>query len=361
MKTGYSPGVEINLVSLCENAELLKKTVGDFYCVLKCDAYGHGDRQCAEALSLAGFDRFAVFSVSEAERIRKYSKEILILGRSEPEIAEFEAERGYIQTVSSLEYLEILGNRSVIPRVHLKLDCGMNRSGFRCSPDLIAGKLGKVRDRVCGIYTHFHSADCPDIGETEAELSEFRTKSDAVEVLVGRKLLRHAAASAAALRLPDSRFDLSRMGIALYGCVPDCCPSVGLIPVMKFYGRVTELRYVRKGENIGYGTGNRAARDMLVATAAAGYSSGLRRELYRGGKPRLNGYPVSFAGKICMDRCMLDVTDAAENGIFPKTGDIVEFFGERTPVSEAAKAAGTISYELLTNVGGCCKNKIWKK
>ncbi len=361
MKDNFQPVTEINLGALCENALILKKTVGDFYCVLKCDAYGHGDINCARALSEAGFDRFAVFSVREAERIRRFAREILILGRSEKKLIRLVAERGYIQTVSSFEYLEELQSVTDIPHIHLKLDCGMNRSGFRCNPEEILSRLGHVRDKVCGIYTHFHSADCPELNETKSELKDFIGKSDFLRDALGNEILRHAAASSAALRLPEARFDLCRMGIALYGCVPDNCVGPVLKPVMGFYGRITETRFVKKGENIGYGTGNRAEKDMLVATVASGYASGLRRALYGRYRPLVCGYPVSFAGKICMDRCMLDLTEAAENGLFPKTGDRVEFFGENKGVAEMASASETISYEILTGIGGCCRQRMLKK
>ncbi len=346
--------VKVSLDRIVRNAVELQKTVGTFYCVLKCDAYGHGAIKCVDALYDTGFRDFAVFSLEEALEIKRRigDAEILIMGRTPAKYAEVLIKNGFVQTVFSEEYATELVPVSKGLKVHIKLDSGMNRAGFKSDPEQIKNAFSVFKGEIEGAYTHFHSSDCTELTQTERELEDFLKKVSVLDSLLGKKLKKHSAASAAALRIPGARLDASRIGLALYGVCPDNCQGIcTLAPAMSFTAPVIDIRYLKKDENIGYGCDVTVKRDTVAATVAAGYASGLARRLSGAFKPMLNGKRVDFLGRICMDRCMLDVTELS--GVSPY--DTVEFFGDSVSVRELAECEGTIPYEVLTRVGRMCK------
>ena len=395
--------------ALADNASVLKSALGDFYAVIKCNAYGHGSVNCAKTLYQAGQRHFAVFSLPEALQIRPFigNSEILILGRTPKEDLKTVSENGLVQTVFSREYVkEILSVTNKI-KLHIKIDTGMNRSGFptgvhvffdskkenseggvilplgtnkengclcRQDPEnkkyrsagpvaeRIFSDISPLSDNILGIYTHFPCADSPDITDTEKRLSLFLKTSKELDLLLGKRLIKHCAASAAAARLPESRLDLCRIGLMLYGVIPEnvsfpfesykfqtCCKPI-LKPVMSLYGRIIDVRYLKKGETVGYGCVFTCKRDTVIATVDGGYANGIKRVLRGRFSPLISDKKVPVAA-ICMDRCMLDVTDLFTEGKTVRPGQTVTFFGDGYPVNEMARSAGTISYEILTSTG----------
>lgn len=346
--------VKIDVRALLENAFEIRKCVGDFFCVLKCDAYGHGLDRCAGALYGAGFDRFAVYSIEEAMRIRGNApeSEILVLGRTEPKYASVLSEHRLIQSVFSEEYAGELARTKERIRVHIKLDSGMNRTGFKCDSQGVKNSFLGFTGEVEGVYTHFYSADSRELLDTVYQLDRFQSCAKELDSLFGRNLVKHAAASAGALRLKEARLDISRIGLALYGISPDNCQNIcALKPVMSFLGTVIAVKSVKKGENIGYGGDFLVKRDTVVATVSAGYANGLPRAVNHSFKPLVRGVRVPFLGRICMDRCMLDVTELALSGISVLPYDEVCFFGQGLSVTELSDYEGTIPYETLVRVG----------
>ncbi len=355
-----------DLSALRKNALTLKRLVGEMYCVVKCNAYGHGDRECVSALREIGMTRFAVFSAKEALRIKNAAKdaEILILGRSEIEYTDVICRYGFVQTVASYDYARMLANAPACPKLHVKLDTGMNRSGFSGEdlPDIMSAFKG-IEKKIAGAYTHFPNADLADFSDTEKRFYDFLDMTSSLCRRLGYKPLLHAAASPAALhpRFADlPKLDACRIGLALYGILPsDNVPSdLVLTPVMSFYGSVSEVRKVRVGETVGYGGRTVCARDSYIATVSAGYANGLARSLFGRFRPSINDRYVSFAGNICMDRCMLDVTDIIESGGTVKVGDVVTFFDKTHPVTLMSKSLDTISYEILTSVGNLSSERV---
>lgn len=341
--------LSISAENLVYNALTLKDKVGSYYCVLKSDAYGHGATLCASALYEAGMRHFAVFSLDEALEIKPYvnGSDVLILGRTPSRYAEILKRNSFIQTVFSSEYANELLPFAKGLRLHIKLDTGMNRSGFRDAPKNVYSAVSGLKGAIEGVYTHFHCADADSLSVTVGQLEVFKRKACELETLLSKTLTKHTAASAAALRLEDARMDLCRIGLALYGCLPDNCEKIcELKPVMSFSAPVISVRDVKKGENIGYGCDRIAKSDITVATASVGYANGLSRAAEQLFRPMINGRRVGFVGRICMDRCMLDVT-----GIDVKPYDTVELFGKNISVCELSCSENTISYEVLTRVG----------
>ena len=346
--------VLIDLDRLCANALSLKDAIGDFYSVLKCDAYGHGATECAKALYEVGMTHFAVYSLRQAIQIEAVApaSDILILGRTDFRYADTLIKHGFSQTVFSEEYLCELKPVSKGLKIHIKIDSGMNRSGFKCPISELAGSLTGFSGEIFGVYTHFHCADALSDRITVSQLEKFKTSAKELEQMLRKKLIKHSAASAAALRFPQARMDISRIGLALYGVYPNNCDRIcKLLPVMSFRAPIVAIGKVKKGENIGYGCDNFAQRDMYTATVSVGYAGGLHRGAHRMLKPAVNGYRVPFAATVCMDRCILDVTDLIDNGISVRPYDTVEFFGDSVPISQSAADIGTIPYELMTQIG----------
>ncbi len=343
----------ISAEALSNNASLLQKNVGSFYAVLKCDAYGHGALLCAKTLYGCGVRHFATYSVEEAIEIKPFigKSEVLILGRTPASLASSVIENGFLQTVVSGEHAEELSPVSKGMRVHIKLDTGMNRCGFKEDSEYVKKSFSRFAGEIEGVYTHFPFADGVDLSPTKKALDDFLNRSCELEGLLGKKLKKHAAASAAAMRLPRSRLDISRIGLALYGCLPSKSVLAGLLPVMSLYGRVILVKTVKKGENIGYGCDQTVKKDSVIATVSAGYANGLHRNPEMNCRPLLCGRRVPFAGRVCMDRCMLDVTDIYENGDRVGIYDEVCFLGENPSVTELAKTGQTIPYEVLTRIG----------
>ena len=354
--------VTVDTDALVSNADKLSALLGELFFVVKSDAYGHGLERCVRTLSLSGRHRFAVYSLSEALAVRKNDalSEILILGRTPIKYTDLLVENGFIQTVFSKEYLDSIRSEANGLRVHIKINTGMNRCGFPCDADEVKNSFSGFRGSVEGVYTHFHGADCEDLATTLSELGAFERVADLLDGFFGKRLLHHAAASAAALRIPSARLDASRIGLALYGIAPDFCDGAFLRPVMAFTAPVVAVNRVKKGENIGYGCDHTAKNDMMIATISAGYGNGLPRLLEGRLRPSIDGAEAPFAARICMDRCMLDVTPHFCNGNAVKIGDEVCFFGSGRKIKEFSDAEGTVPYEVLTRVGAMNK-RVYEK
>lgn len=344
--------VTVDIPSLIFNAERLREKVGPFYCVLKSDAYGHGATRCAKALYSAGFRHFAVYSLAEAMQIkpRIQDADVLILGRTPSKYADVIAKNAFIQTVGSKEYVRELAPSSKGLRIHIKLDTGMNRGGFKSEPDEIVKAFLGFTGSIEGVYTHFNRAQDESLLYTERQLESFKKRAAFLQDAFGHSLQKHAAASAASVRSKASRLDICRIGIALYGGFDEIYSELRLRPVMSLYGSVCEIKKVKKGESVGYGSDFTAENDMFTATVSLGYGNGIAR-CASNFAPILNGVHAPLIGRVCMDRCMLDITPLMEKGTPVSVYDTVEFFGKNAPVSRLCAAEGTIAYETLLKVG----------
>ena len=359
----------ISLEHLVHNFKAVRSiTDSRICCVIKADAYGHGAWQCARTLAAAGADFFAVSSIAEAEEVRlalaDYGDEIgiLILGYTLPDDADLLIRYNISQTVFSADYAKALRNAirdykldGLLPQnaslnIHIKIDTGMNRLGF--SPDDIDGMLalGSVRDfRVEGIFTHFAQADAPDSPMTEVQFAAFTEALDALSARGMHPPLRHACSSAAITNFPAMHLDMVRYGIALFGLAPSaetvCLP---VKPVMTLKTVISHIHTVKKGTSVGYGAAYTPDRDITVATLPIGYADGFIRAYAEGGSVMIRGKSAPICGRICMDQCMVDITDIPSARI----GDEVVLFGEGAlSADDIAARAGTIGYEVLCLIG----------
>lgn len=332
-----------------------------FLGVVKANAYGHGAVRVARKLVELGAEMLAVACLHEALELRRagITAPILILGVTPPDFAGQVVEHDITQTVFDMELAQALSQAATrlgkTARVHIKLDTGMSRVGVLAHD---ASRAAKEVADLCalpdleheGIFTHFANAD----GDEEYTMLQFTRFLDTVAELEKNHgitfQIRHCAASAAALKYPCTHLDMVRPGIALYGHYPDpgCrgLDGVGLIPAMSVYSRVSAVRDVPAGTPVSYGCTRVLGRDSRLAVLPIGYGDGFFRLLSDRFRVEIHGRSAPIVGRICMDMCMVDVTDLAE----VKPGDAATIFGPDKPLEEAADLVGTIQYELLCDV-----------
>lgn len=330
-------------------------------CVIKADAYGHGAERLAPLYESLGAGAFGAATVSEAVKIRMTGTKlpILILGYTPIVCVSELVEYDITQSVFSAEYARALSEAAVslgkTVKIHVKIDTGMSRIGFvaRTEADVL-----KIRDAVTlpglepvGIFTHLSSADIDEREFTLSQLENFSFVSECLEQKLGKRLVRHAANSAAIIDYPEFAFDMVRAGIILYGMAPSdmLIGRLGLLPAMKLRSEVSLVKVVEGGTSVGYSRRFIAEKPTKIATVQIGYADGFFRYGSRGvATLTVCGKSAKTVGNVCMDQLMLDVSDVEGVGM----GDEVIIFGEGGRSAEAlASELGTICYELTTAVG----------
>ena len=330
--------------------------------VVKADGYGHGAVPVARAALEAGASWLGVALVEEGTALRGAGIDAPVLVLSEPPAAAAAVvvDAGLtpvVYTESGVEALaKAVADRAVddpLP-VHLKVDTGMHRVG--CAPDdargLVAAVHARPELRLEGVCTHFAVADEPDRPETREQLDTFGRLVADLERSGARPPIVHAANSAGLLQFPDARFDLVRVGIALYGVAPGPSPtSVTLDPALSLRARVTYVKTLPAGARLSYGLRYTLERPARIATVPVGYADGVPRNLgLRGGAVLLHGRRCPIAGAVTMDQLMVDVGDDDV-----ETGDEVVLLGtqggETITAEEWADRLGIIAYEVVTGIG----------
>lgn len=361
----------IDAKALAQNFAEAKRLAGarEVIAVVKADAYGHGAEPVALRLAAAGCRSFAVATVEEAAQLRRAGIEqaILVLGGVH-DAAEANAalELGVTPVVQHAGHLALLrkaaseGNRAI--PVQVEIDTGMARMGISPeeAPNLIEGLAREKCFALDGVYSHLACADEPDLAATQRQLALFTEVLAALrsrgvvprQVHVANSAALAASAALEAVLPPE--VNAVRPGLLLYGVAPapHLAEAARLVPVMSLRTRVANVRWVRRGDPVGYGATFRAKQRGRIATLPIGYADGIPWSLGNRGFVVLRGRRVPIAGRVSMDLITLDV------GASPvEIGDPVLVFG--TPadggaalrVEEVAEAAGTIAYELLVRVG----------
>lgn len=347
---------EIDLGALEHNYRILRGHApgAKFLGVVKANAYGHGAEAVAKKLESLGAEYLAVACLEEGIQLREKGVKapILILGVTEPEFVPELLRYELTQNVPSLALAKAYSKAAAGPlKVHVKMDTGMGRLGFvgeKAAEEIL--EAGKLPNLVLeGLFTHFADADGSE-AYTRGQLETFTALRDTLAKNGLTFSIVHCAASAAMLHYKETHMDMVRPGIALYGHYPDEeRVSLGgefLKPVMALKSRVMEVRNLKAGSFVSYGRTYELTRDSRVAVLGIGYADGLRRGLSNQMEVGFHSGRAKQIGRICMDICMVDVTDLPE----VKAGDEAEIFGEHVSLEDKAAAAGTISYELLTAV-----------
>lgn len=348
--------LEINLNSLVSNLNYFRSKLQPetkLMCMVKASAYGAGAHEVAKTLQDQRVDYLAVAVADEGAELRKAGVKGSIIVMN-PELTAFKTifEYKLELEVYSFNLLEALikaaekSGTTNIP-IHIKLDTGMHRLGF--APTEILRLIERLQRQTSviprSIFSHLAGSDDAALDEfTKQQIALFKEASELFQAAFSHKVLRHICNTAAILRYPEAQFDMVRLGIGLYGIDPFSNQIINHIGTLKT--TLLQIKEVKREETIGYGRKGELKRDSRIAALPIGYADGLDRKLGNGrGYCLINGQQAPYVGNICMDVCMVDVTDIA-----CKEGDKAIIFGTELPVTILAKELETIPYEILTSI-----------
>lgn len=344
--------VEINLENVAHNMREIRNNTPKnikLLAVVKADAYGHGSVMLAPILLASGADMLGVASIDEGVDLRqaKINCDILVLGAVPVWAIETATENNLIISVFSKEHLtackQAYKRTGKKPRVHIKLDTGMNRIGISCEKASEFIEEVKNADYLNfeGIFTHLANSENREKTKTQIDkwngvISKINTENLTLHILNTAGLMCYD--------VPNS--NMYRAGIALYGLYPDLpqddnVKNLKLKPVLSLKARIVNIHEAQKGEGVSYGHTFKAESTRKIATVPLGYADGVPRGLSNKISGTLNGFEVKQIGNITMDQMMFDVTDIDAN-----LGDIITVLGEKHSIDDWAKLLNTINYEL---------------
>ncbi|MFS8616435.1 MAG: bifunctional UDP-N-acetylmuramoyl-tripeptide:D-alanyl-D-alanine ligase/alanine racemase [Solitalea sp.] len=350
--------LEVNLNAMVGNLNFYKSRLSPgtgVMAMVKAFSYGSGSYEIASMLQFHKADYLAVAYADEGVSLRENGIEMPILVMS-PEPRSFDAliESGLEPELFSFrlleEFLLFLEEKNLEDYpIHIKLDTGMHRLGFT-EEDLerLAILLKETcAVRVRSVFSHLAaSEDTAEDDFTRKQIARFEDFSGRLEKALSYPFLRHLVNSAGILRFPQAHYDMVRLGIGLYGIGGDTEAAGALQPVGTLKTSISQIREVQAGESVGYGRSGKVNRDSRIATVKIGYADGFDRRLGNGvGEMLVNGKRAPVIGPVCMDMCMLDVTE-----IDCRETDEVTVFGEDLPIQEIAAKLHTTPYEVLTAV-----------
>ncbi len=347
--------LSIDLDALAENYGILAgQAARGIGCaaVVKADAYGLGVERVAPVLIAAGCRQFFVAQLEEGIRLRGLlpEAEVHVLGGLLPGLeSDFEA-HGLTPTLNSLGEIEIWARharrqeQSLAADLHV--DTGMRRLGL--PPDEL-DRLAGEPERLAGIdvallISHLACAEQRDHALNAGQLADFRQARDRLPPAPAS-----FANSSGIFLGPDYHFDLLRPGVALYGANPTPDRETPMRPVVRLQGRIWQVRDARPGETVGYGATYEVTEPTRIATLALGYGDGHPRALGSRGEVFVGGQAAPVIGRISMDSTTIDVSGLPEGQVRP--GTLVDVIGPNNPIDAVAASAGTVAYELLTNLG----------
>nr|WP_228479745.1 alanine racemase [Microbacterium sp. A18JL241] len=349
----------IEMDAIADNTRHLRRLTGvEVIAVVKANGYGHGAAASAVAALSGGATRLGVADIAEAVDLRRQGINAPIIAWLHQPGERFEAAaaEGIELGISSFDQLEAAGAvAGGDVAVHLKLETGLSRNG------IAPGDWGRVfaeaarlerigRIRIVGLFSHVSNTSPAD---DRAALARFEEGTRAAASAGIHPEIRHIAATAAAIDLPETRLDAVRIGIGLYGLSPfddRSSAELGLRPAMTLRGAVAAVRRVPAGSGVSYGYDHRTNRDTTLALVPLGYADGIPRQASGRGPVVINGQRFTVAGRVAMDQFVVDVGDA-----HVAVGDEVVLFGDPTlgvpSATEWANAASTINYEIVARIG----------
>ena len=348
--------LEVNLGAMVENLNWYRSLLNPgvkMTCMVKASAYGAGSYEIAKTLQEHRVDYLAVAVADEGSELRKagITTNILIMN---PEMTAFKTMFDYhlepeVYSFGLLDALVREAEKQGITNypIHIKIDTGMHRLGFLPEeiPALTECLKGQDAVIVRSVFSHLVGSDSVQFDDfTRQQIAIFEDASARLQAAFSHKILRHICNSAGIERFPEAQFDMVRLGIGLYGINP--ITNAVMHNVSSLYTTILQIHEVPQVDTVGYSRRGRLTRPSRIAALPIGYADGLNRHLGNGHAYCLvNGKKAPYVGNICMDVCMIDVTD-----IDCKEGDRVEIFGDHLPVTILSDALDTIPYEVLTSV-----------
>ena len=354
--------LRVNLDALLNNYNKLNSLTNEKIglAVVKADSYGLGSKVIAEHLYQNGVRHFATATLEEALELKDVIKDsmVLVLGVINSQNVKYAVENNVSLTCPSKEWLEesLVHLQQVEGKlkIHVKLDTGMGRIGTSDLEELkeIDNLLDSEKIDFEGIFSHYSNADGEDDNYDNYQTENFERS---LKIFTHKPKYIHIENSAGTVKYSnrDDQYNLTRIGIAMYGCYPsgniEKLDKVQLEPVASLVSKVTHVKKFQAGQKLGYGVSYEAKQDEYIATVPIGYADGLLRRA-QGFKIRVGSEECEIVGRVCMDQLMVRCSKNV------KVGDDVLFFGEysgqKVSVDEFAEYQNTISYEIF-----CCINK----
>lgn len=358
---------EIHLDHIEHNVREIAKRIGkmtEIMAVVKADAYGHGVSGTVPALLKSGASRLAVATLDEAIQLRNMGMKVpvLVLGYTEPARAGEIINYGITQTVFSHDLAQALSEAAVKlgkqARIHVKIDTGMTRIGFMPGYGAVKEvvEISSLPGIVIeGIFSHFSTADETDREYTLLQYERFECIVQELNHIGIPIPVKHIGNSATVIQYPNLDLDMVRPGIILYGLYPSHDVDKSLIslkPAMEFKTRVVLVKDVEIGDPVSYGRTFVTKRKSRIATLPVGYADGYSRLLSNRGRVLIHGEYAPVIGRICMDQCLVDVTDIPGEVM---TGDEAVLIGRQgnreITADEIAELMQTINYEVVCLIG----------
>lgn len=353
---------EIHLNRLADNYHALRARAphSKFAGLVKANAYGHGAVPVAKKLESLGADYLLVACLDEGAELREAGIQvpILVLGFTPVAYTKELLHYDLTQTVYDLTMAQEQAKEALSAggrlKSFLKLDTGMSRLGILCDEENFSEAADQLETMyhldgldVIGALQHFADADTsPEY--SQMQIRRYQTMMAELERRGCTFSIKSCCAGAATLNYPQVHYDMVRPGILLYGYSPDhaCDGMIDVTPVMELKSRIASVKRLPKGACISYGRTWTLKRDSLIAAVPVGYADGLFRLLSSRQDFLLHGQRVPQIGRVCMDMCMIDVTDLKD----VQVGDEVTIFGDGLSLQEKADTVGTITYEMLCAV-----------
>lgn len=363
-RRSHTTVLEVDLDAMIHNLNYFRSKLSfgtKLVAMVKAGSYGAGDFEVAQMLQHQGVDYLAVAFADEGVLLRERgismpivvlnadadSFDQMIANRLEPEIYSFHSLDAFAGAVTH-------AGESRYP-IHVKLDTGMHRLGFveEEIARLCHVLKGMSQVKVASVFSHLNCADMPEEDAyTRAQIARYDRMSARLAAALPYPVIRHTANSAAIERFPEAQFDMCRLGLGLYGF--GYRHNEMLRPVSALKTRIVQIKRLAAGETVGYGRAGKLTRESVTATLPVGYADGLDRHLGCGRWSVLvAGQPAPIVGRICMDSCMVDITDIT--GV--EEGDEVAIFSPEpgNDPETMARVLGTIPYEVMTSVSGRVK------
>ncbi|MDP3557560.1 MAG: bifunctional UDP-N-acetylmuramoyl-tripeptide:D-alanyl-D-alanine ligase/alanine racemase [Bacteroidota bacterium] len=355
---------EINLNKLIDNVNYYKSLLAPdvkIMCMVKAMGYGSGGAEIAKTLQHIGVNYLAVAYADEGVELRQSQITLPIMVMSpeedalediinyqlEPEIYSFKVLHAFVKK------LDALGITEAYP-VHLKIDTGMHRLGFEENDfEKLANELKSLPQlKVKSVFSHLVGSDNSDLDNFTAEqIKIFEKAFKLFEISLGYKVLKHICNSGGITRFKNAHYSMVRLGIGMYGVGVNATEQGKLQNVGSLITRISQIKNVSQNQTVGYSRSGKLEKDTKIATIPIGYADGFGRLLGNGNHGvYINGIFCKTIGNICMDMCMIDVTD-----INCEEGDEVIIFESVEQINALAKALNSISYEVLTNVSARVK------
>jgi alanine racemase len=366
----YLNWVEISRKNLEHNVRLFKGLIGReraLLVVVKSNAYGHGIVDVARIAMESGAQWLGVYSADEGLLLRDagFSCPILVMGYVPLALLKKAVSHDLSLAVSSIETLERLGeisqSESLSPRVHLKLETGLNRLGLvRRELPLVEGLLARYERLVVeGLFTHY--ANIEDTLRHDFARSQLKSFQAMCRPFLGKgKIVRHTACTAAVLLFEKTYFEMVRVGIGTYGMWPSKetlitaletrSDRLELKPVLTWKSRIASIKKVKPGDTVGYGRSYRVTRPARIAVIPTGYADGYDRKLSSHGYVLIQGKEAPVVGRICMNMFMVDITHIPRAKLEDEAILLGADNGRSISAETIAELTGTINYEVTTRI-----------